>query len=120
MQARNLTGAEEAFARALAATVPDGRQTSGAPETRAEQWATEILPLARDAHALKFTVKERKVPEPGKVSCTWTATTAGVVMNDPKDGVPLSYGDWASKRAAEQLTKAGFRLAALLAAVLPR
>jgi hypothetical protein len=110
MQAMGLTGDEDAFARALASKEPAGWQTAGAPESWAEQWATEALPIARDAHnQLQFKPHRNEDPtEPGKVFCTWTTTIA------------KSYSDAASKTASDQLTKAGFRLAALLAAVLPK
>jgi hypothetical protein len=105
MRVRGLTGSEEAFARSLATTMPPGWHNDGPPESWAAQWATEILPTAREAHTrLAFAVKERKAREPGDIYCTWTTT------------VDQAYSDWAAKTAAEQLAKAGFRLAALLAA----
>ena len=104
MQTAGLPGAEQDFARLLAATPPKGWQTSGDAETWAAQWATEVLPIARAAHQkLKITLKERKVSPAGKVSCTWTTT------------ISPAYTKWASEQARNQVAKAGFRLAALLA-----
>ena len=50
MQAAGLPGAEQNFARLLAARAPADWQTKGDVESWAEQWATETLPLARFAY----------------------------------------------------------------------
>jgi hypothetical protein len=108
MQADSLSGSEEEFARSLAAEAPANWQTTGEPETWAQKWASEIMPIAVEAHDLaKITIalNERKVSETGKVSCTWTAT------------IKPEYSKWASDQAREQIRKAGFRLAALLVAI---
>ena len=100
MRAAGWPGAEQDFARLLAAKAPASWQTAGDPETWAEQWATEILPLARAAYSklklIGFKEHDR---------CTWTT-----------QGTP-GYSQWASERARVQIQKAGFRLAALLSAI---
>jgi hypothetical protein len=106
MQAAGLPGAEQDFARLLVAKAPSDWRTDGDPETWAEKWATEILPLARTAHTkLKFALKERKELEHGRVACTWTTQ------------ISPGYSKWASEQARKQVTKAGFRLAAVLQAI---
>jgi hypothetical protein len=102
LQAAGWPGAEQDFARLLAAKAPANWQTSGDPETWAQQWATEILPMARAAHKLKFELKERKVSDSGRVSCKWTTQLSP------------GYSKWASQQARNQIQRAGFRLAALL------
>jgi hypothetical protein len=104
MQAKGLAGAEQEFARLLAASPPPGWQTSGDAETWAEQWVNEILPTAAKAHNdLTITFDHRK-PDG---SCVWKTT------------IDQNYHQWAQKIATEQLAKAGFRLAALLVAIFP-
>jgi hypothetical protein len=108
MRSAGMAGAEQAFARLLAASPPAGWKTEGAPETWASQWATEILPLARQAHDLLVIRKSAKVPFPSTSNpCMWETTL------DPP------YQDWAKEVACAQIAKAGFRLAALLVAIFP-
>jgi S1/P1 Nuclease len=102
MQAAGLPGAEQDFARLLAAKAPNGWQTAGDPETWAPQWATEILPLARAAYT-RLPLKGSKDPANGR--CSWTTR------------IDSDYAKWSSGRARIQVQKAGFRLAALLAAI---
>jgi hypothetical protein len=102
MQAAGLAGAERDFARLLAAKVPASWQTAGDPETWAEQWATEILPVARAAYT-KLKLSGQKDLEHDR--CTWTTQ------------ITPGYSHWASERARLQIQKAGFRLAALLSAI---
>jgi hypothetical protein len=102
MQEAELAGAEQDFARRLAARAPANWQTAGDPETWAGQWATEILPLARTAYD-KLDLEGRMDPESHK--CTWTTQ------------ITPGYATWASERARVQIQKAGFRLAALLGAI---
>ena len=66
------------------------------------------MPIARDAHAasrITITPKPPRISDTGKVTCGWTAA------------IKPEYNKWASQRAREQIQKAGFRLAALLAAI---
>jgi hypothetical protein len=102
MRAAGLAGAEQDFARLLAARAPIGWQTADDPETWAEQWATEILPLARDAYG-RLKLKGQMDSE--HHGCAWTTQ------------ITPGYGEWASERARIQIQKAGFRLAALLNAI---
>ena len=106
MQAEGWLGSEQEYARLLASEVPAGWQTAGAPETWAEQWATEILPIARKAHAdLKIDLLGEREVEGDKVTCMWLAR------------IPQSYSNWSRDVARSQLKLAGFRLAALLKAI---
>jgi len=101
MHAAGRAGDEEGFARMLAATPPVG-QTAGAPDSWAEQWVAEAIPIARKAYTDANIV--------GKLDsgrCSWTVT------------LDESYEKWAQQAASEQLAKAGFRLAALLVAIFP-
>ena len=104
MRAAGWPGVEQDFARLLAARAPASWQTAGDPETWAAQWVNEILPLARAAHTkLKIEFKERDPAHHD--ACVWTTQ------------INSGYSRWASQRAQEQIQKAGFRLAALLAAI---
>ena len=108
MQADGLAGSEQEFARLLASEAPANWQSAGDPDTWAEQWAADIMPLARDAHdpaRLTIALKERKVSPAGKVTCTWNTQ------------IKPEYSGWGKDRAREQLRKAGFRLAALIEAI---
>jgi hypothetical protein len=99
--------AEKEFARILAAKAPDGLDTKGDVETWAAKWASEIMPLAVEAHR-RLMIRRSSGPaldSHGKLECTWKTTL------DP------SYQDWAKEHARLQLAKAGFRLAALMKAI---
>ncbi len=101
MQAAGVAQSELDFARLLAAAPPAGWQTAGPPETWAEQWASEAMPLAAEAHD-RLVIRKGPQSFP---SCSWTTSV------DP------AYDEWAGERAKIQLAKAGFRLAALLNAI---
>ena len=106
MRSAGLGYSEADFAKLLAALPPQGWQTAGAPDTWARQWADEIMPLAVQAHVrLQISKGNKPPPFPGHGNCVWNAT------------LDQDYQDWASARAREQVAKAGFRLAALLAAI---
>jgi hypothetical protein len=107
MKAAGWPGAEQDFARLLAASPPpDWEPKEQSPDAWATEWATEILSLAKAAHTkLKIVFKERRVSSSGRISCFWTTT------------ISPSYTTWASQQARVQLAKAGFRLAALLAEI---
>ena len=106
MHAAGLANAEQEFARLLAAGPMAGWETAGPPETWAEQWVAEIMPLAVQAHELLTIRKGPKTAFPSGMSpCTWVTTL------DP------AYQEWAKEQARLQLAKAGFRLAALLKAI---
>jgi hypothetical protein len=107
MRAANLANDEQSFARLLAAAPPAGIagwDIAGPPETWAAQWATEVLPLAAEAHD-RLTIRKGRKPAPFTGGCTWETAL------DP------GYQDFASQRARDQVAKAGFRLAALLEAI---
>jgi hypothetical protein len=93
------------FARRLAASPPAGTATPGPPAAWPEAWATEILPLARQALDRVSIVDNRPV-HANTLKCRWH------VSHD------RAYAEWAGQRAAEQLAKAGYRLAALMIALL--
>jgi hypothetical protein len=102
-------GSEEEFAGRLAATPPKaGWQASGGPDTWADQWVAEVMPLANEAHDRLEIAKDRE-RKPGfpvpSLSCTW------------KTSLGPDYRDWASGVAREQIHKAGYRLAALFKAI---
>ena len=100
MHAAGYAGDEAGFARMLAATPPEGWAMEGEPETWAEKWYAEGILLARLA-----TPAAKIVGKQDGDKCEWTVT----LDND--------YEAWARKTATEQLAKAGFRLAAMLAAI---
>ena len=106
MQAAGLGHSEQDFAKQLAAAPPAGWETASGPETWAAQWATEIMPLAAEAHD-RLTIRKGPMPSPFSFTggCTWVTTL------DP------AYEDWAKERVKTQLAKAGFRLAALFKAI---
>jgi hypothetical protein len=102
-------GSVEDFARELIKSTPVQWQTQGDVASWSRQWANEILPLARDAHAperLKIKTPGKLENHHGEARCAWDVT-----LED-------EYDAWAAKRVQEQLTKAGFRLAAMLRAAL--
>jgi hypothetical protein len=94
------------FASYIVAHAPAGWETSGDPGTWSEQWANEIMPLANDA-LTKITIGGARHATPGRnPKCTWPVT------------LPQDYADWANGNALTQLSRAGFRLAAILRAAL--
>lgn len=106
MQAAGSAHSEQDFAKLLATAPPAGWQTSGPVETWAAQWASEIMPLAVEAHA-RLTMRKGIKPSPFTFTggCTWETAL------DP------TYEDWARGQTRLQLAKAGFRLAALFKAI---
>jgi S1/P1 nuclease len=112
MRAEGLAGNEVEFARKLAAAPPTtGWAPSGDPETWPGQWFSEAMPIAKEAHEafglkIKGEVGKPPVFPSATVSCRWSTT------------IPAAYHDWAKGHARAQLHKAGYRLAALLKAVL--
>jgi hypothetical protein len=104
MQAAGSAHSEQDFAKLIAAAPPAGWETTGSPETWAAQWASEIMPLAVEAHQ-RLTIGKGSKPSPFTGGCTWETTL------DP------AYEDWAKAQAPIQLAKAGFRLAALFKAI---
>jgi hypothetical protein len=101
MQAAGWPGAEQDFARLLAAKPSSYWQTAGEPETWAEQWVADIMPIARAAHE-KLKIEYKKRDPAHHDSCVWQTQ------------ISPAYSKWASQQARNQIQKAGFRLAALL------
>jgi hypothetical protein len=106
MQAAGVANSEPDFAKLLAGAAPAGWKSKGDADGWATLWATEMIPLARDAHA-RLAIKKRVKPAPvgATLNCAWETT------------LDKSYQDWAREQARIQLAKAGFRLAALLKAI---
>lgn len=94
----------ESFARHLVATAASDFRTPGDAATWGQKWADEALPLARQAHdPARLTIGDGVDQDNAhETECRWPVTLGA------------GYRDWASERAKEQLTKAGFRLAAML------
>jgi len=101
MHAKGYAGDEAGFARMLAMAPPTNWKMDGEPETWVEKWYSEGIPLARLA-APPANIAG-KLNDRGE--CEWT------MKLDP------AYETWAQDIATQQLAKAGFRLAALLAAI---
>src|SRR5262249_19523361 len=96
-------------AMAILRSPPPAWQMAGDPETWSTQWATEILPLANAALTrVQIGPGEFLTGGPGG-RCTW-----------PVAHLERDYTRWANQQALGQLGKAGFRLAALLQAILGR
>lgn len=110
MQKEALGGDERAFARKLAETPPADWESTGAPETWAEQWVEQIMPLAEAAYQLKIEHDQSKDSKPvfpvATVNCGLRTT------------ITSEYEAWSAALARAQLHKAGYRLAAILVAVL--
>jgi hypothetical protein len=94
------------FAQFVVNNPPAGWKTMGDVDTWPEQWATEVLPLAKQA------IIDADIGDPTShdedthgIKCTWPAT------------IDREYTKWANQAALTQLGKAGFRLAALLQAI---
>jgi hypothetical protein len=97
----------EEFANFIVAHPPEGWQTQGDPETWPVQWATEVLPLA-NAALTKADIGDGAPAgnEERGLQCAWPVT------------ISKDYATWANKQALDQLGKAGFRLAALVRALM--
>ncbi|HYS49972.1 MAG TPA: S1/P1 nuclease [Xanthobacteraceae bacterium] len=104
MRTAGLAGPEQDFAKLLATAPPAGWESVGPPQNWAAQWATEILPLAREAHD-RLTIRKSTKPVPFTGGCTW------------ETALDAKYQEFAEQYARTQLAKAGFRLAALFKAI---
>jgi hypothetical protein len=76
-----------------------------------EAWANEILPLAREAHSRLQYQHIQPMIDHGQ-------TVAGGEMVEPLDHRGEPYRKWAARSALDEMHKAGWRLADLLARVL--
>src|SRR3954468_11790270 len=82
--------------------------SSVALKNYAEEWANEIMPIAREAHErLQFREVAAKQVEDG-------AIVAAGILDEKKSADGTSYYDWSARVVKGQLHKAGWRLADLL------
>ena len=99
--------AKEKLIADFVANEPKIWRTSGDPKTWAEQWANEILPIAREAHTrVRFEYVHREEKD-GHVFAKGEAHEIGT-----------GYLDWSTAVVGDELPKAGWRLAELLQKVL--
>ena len=99
--------AKERLIAKFVANEPKNWRTSGDPKTWAEQWANEILPIAREAHTrVRFQHVHREEKD-GRVFAKGEAHE-----------IDTGYLDWSTQVVGDELHKAGWRLAELLAKVL--
>jgi S1/P1 Nuclease len=87
----------------FAANEPKDWRTSGDPKGWAEQWANEILPVAREAHT---RVRFEHVHREEKNGDVFAKGEAREIKSD--------YREWSTTVVREELHKAGWRLAELL------
>lgn len=86
---------------------PKNWRTPGDPKTWAEQWANEILPIAREAHTqMRFEHVHREEKD-GRAFAKGEAHE-----------IATDYLDWSTGVVGDELHKAGWRLAELLEKVL--
>jgi hypothetical protein len=96
----------EDFAASIVANPPTLEEMTGDAETWAALWATEIIPISKEA-LTRIDIGDGMPVEGDErtLKCTWPVT------------VDRSYTQWANRQALTQLGKAGFRLAAVLQAI---
>lgn len=99
--------AKEKVIADFVATQPKNWRTPGDPKTWAEQWANEILPIAREAHTRIRFEHVRREEKDGRVFAKGEAHEIG-----------NGYLDWSTAVVGEELHKAGWRLADLLQKLL--
>jgi hypothetical protein len=95
--------AKEKLISDFVANEPKNWRTPGDPRTWAEQWANEILPLAREAHIRMRFVHVHRQEKDGRVFAKGEAHEIG-----------NGYLDWSTAVVGNELHKAGWRLADLL------
>jgi len=106
MRAANKNSVEE-FAQFLVDNPPANWATDGEAETWAAKWATEILPITKQALTrVDYAGGKRGQDKQHHLKCTEQVTRQA------------GYDEWAAGVARDQLAKAGFRLAAMLKAAL--
>jgi S1/P1 Nuclease len=99
--------AKEKLITNFVATEPKNWRTKGDPKTWAEQWANEILPIAREAHRrMKFK------------HVHWEEKDGRVFAKGEAHEIGTGYLDWSTEVVSEELHKAGWRLADLLQRLL--
>jgi S1/P1 Nuclease len=99
--------AKEKLIAGFVANEPKNWRTSGDPKTWAEQWANEILPIARDAHTRVQFQHVHREEKDGRVFAKGEAHEIGT-----------GYLDWSTQVVGDELHKAGWRLAELLQKIL--
>ena len=95
--------AKEKLLTDFATAEPKNRHTPGDPKTWAEQWANEILPIAREAHTRVQFIHVHREEKDGKVFAKGEAREVGT-----------GYREWSTAIVGDELHKAGWRLAELL------
>jgi hypothetical protein len=95
--------AKEKLLNDFARVEPKGWRTNGDIRTWAEQWANEILPIAREAHARVQFIHIHREEKEGKVFAKGEAHEIG-----------SGYREWSTGIVRDELHKAGWRLADLL------
>ena len=96
------------FAQALMKTPPTNWELDGDPADWPQKWASEILPLANAALTRVDYGTATETHDGQRIKCTWPVT------------LQVGYAKWADVEGLKQLTKAGYRLAALIRAVLTK
>ena len=99
--------AKEKLIAGFVANEPKNWRTSGDPKTWAEQWANEILPIAREAHTRVQFQHVHREEKDGRVFAKGEAHEIGT-----------GYLDWSTQVVGDELHKAGWRLAELLQKIL--
>lgn len=94
----------------LSKNEPESWQLTGEPSAWAEQMANEILPVAREAHE-RLDFKQIKEKAGGK-------EISGGRAEERRQSGGTFYALWAAATVKEEIHKAGWRLAALLEAIL--
>jgi len=107
---KQLDAAKTELIHQLATHEPNGWRTSPRLDIKAyaENWADEILPIAREAHErLQFSDVKPLQEENGRI------VASGQAREKPSaDGI--AYREWAKNIVRDELHKAGWRLADLL------
>jgi hypothetical protein len=95
--------AKEKLITDFVTTEPKNWRTSGEVKTWAEQWANEILPLAREAHTRVQFIHMHREEKDQNAFAKGEAREIGT-----------GYREWSSGVVGDELHKAGWRLAELL------
>ena len=99
--------AKEKLIANFVANEPKNWRTPGDPKAWAEQWANEILPIAREAHTRVRFEHVHHEERDGRVFAKGEAHEIGT-----------GYLDWSTAVVGDELHKAGWRLADLLQKIL--
>jgi hypothetical protein len=102
----------EGFVRDCAADTSVNFQTPGDVDTWPKQWATEILPLAKKAHEGFELGARHTVHDFFGTHLQWPMIFADAASDH-------EYRNFARDTTADELNKAGHRLAAILKAIWP-